>query len=82
MIIEAIFNCIFFMVDLVISLIPSYQVVALTGVATFYNYISIGLDFCGTFPFISIVGNVLGWCAIDISWAVIEWVYKKIPGVD
>lgn len=82
MIIEAIFNCLFSVVEFVINLIPNYTTLTITAIAQFYNYVSIGLDYVGTAPFIAIITNVLAWCAIDISWAVIEWIYKKIPGVD
>ena len=31
---------------------------------------------------IAIFVNVGLWIVIDFSWIIIEWIYKKIPGVD
>jgi hypothetical protein len=28
------------------------------------------------------IGNVVFWLGFHVIWAVIEWVYKKIPGVN
>lgn len=29
-----------------------------------------------------VFGNFVMWQVIHFTWAVIEWIYKKIPGVD
>lgn len=29
-----------------------------------------------------VIGNVLFWTSLHFVWAIIEWVYKKIPGVN
>ena len=31
---------------------------------------------------IAIIFSVGFWTSIHFSWAIIEWLYKKIPGVD
>lgn len=28
-----------------------------------------------------IIGNVMFWLELQFVWAIVEWVYKKIPGV-
>lgn len=28
-----------------------------------------------------VVGNIIFWSTIQIGWAIVEWLYKKIPGV-
>lgn len=27
------------------------------------------------------ISNVIFWLSVQMGWAIIEWVYKKIPGV-
>ena len=53
------------------------------------NYITQFLDLVAVplslFPldlWLLIIGNVTFWATVQFSWAGIEWVYKKIPGVD
>ena len=29
-----------------------------------------------------VIGSVISWAGVHFVWAIIEWVYKKIPGVD
>lgn len=29
-----------------------------------------------------VVGSVVFWIGFQMTWAIIEWLYKKIPGVD
>ena len=31
--------------------------------------------------FMIFIGNVLFWLNAQLMWAIVEWVYKKIPGV-
>lgn len=28
------------------------------------------------------IGNGVFWLAVQFVWAIIEWIYKKVPGVD
>lgn len=28
------------------------------------------------------IGSIVFWAGVQISWAVVEWLYKKIPGVN
>lgn len=32
--------------------------------------------------FVLCIGNISFWLVIQFMWAIFEWVYKKIPGVD
>lgn len=32
--------------------------------------------------FITLFGSVVFYSTIHFTWSVIEWIYKKIPGVD
>lgn len=29
-----------------------------------------------------VIANVVFWLTIQFTWAVIEWIYKKIPGIN
>lgn len=28
-----------------------------------------------------VLGNIVFWLTVQLSWAIIEWVYKKVPGI-
>jgi len=32
--------------------------------------------------FFALLANFLAWQSIHFGWAMFEWIYKKIPGVD
>lgn len=44
--------------------------------------ISTGLKIFPTDVWVAVIANALFWIMCHFTWAVIEWVYKKIPGVD
>lgn len=83
MIIEGLFNLLFGVVGLVINLVPQINVIevagGLGGLGTLLAY---GLYFFPLDLWIVIISNISMWVALQGGWAVIEWVYKKIPGVD
>lgn len=81
MLIELILAPLWGLVSLLISLIPSLSYVNGTIMEGFYHFIQLGLYFCGSSPFVLILANVLFWISVQIGWAVIEWIYKKIPGI-
>lgn len=82
MILELVFAPLFMFGRFIISLIPNvdYSNGGVTG--TFYEFLNIGLYFFGSAPFVMVISCVLVWTTVEISWSVIEWLYKKIPGVD
>lgn len=41
-----------------------------------------GLGIFPTDVWIVCIGNGTFWLVIQFIWAIIEWLYKKIPGVD
>lgn len=48
------------------------------------NSINMILKALSFFPFevwSVLISNILFWILIHIGWAIIEWIYKKIPGV-
>lgn len=71
----------FFLIDTIISMIPENFVLP--------NYISYTLDLLkyplSIFPvdlWVVIISNVTFWYVAQMTWAIIEWVYKKIPMIN
>ena len=38
-------------------------------------------NFFGATTFCMVVSNIAFWLTADMVWAIVEWIYKKIPGV-
>ena len=81
MIIELVTSPIFVLIDSIIGLIPEGLVLP--------NFVSQTLELLkyplSIFPvdlWVVIISNVTFWYGAQILWAIVEWVYKKIPGVD
>jgi hypothetical protein len=81
MIIEGFLNAIYSFLVSVVNLIP--VVGDLPGwMDNTLNLLSYGLMFFPKDVFISLIATFVFWMVGHLSWSVIEWVYKKIPGVD
>ena len=83
MIVEAILSLIFSFFGFIISLIPenilSNNVFDTSG---FTSFISNAFVIFPSNLFLVIVANITFWLGVQMLWAIIEWVYKKIPGVN
>lgn len=81
MVLELIFYPLFSLGRFIISLMPAANVAngGITGV--FYEFLSIGLYFFGSAPFMLVISSVIFWIGVDLGWTTIEWAYRKIPGV-
>ena len=87
MILEGILRLLFWLVGLIIDVIPD-----MSGIDPLSDYstdLTVFIDFLAygflVFPFslfLIFIGNVLIWLAVQMVWAFIEWFYKKIPGVN
>lgn len=53
-----------------------------SGLDALINLIGYGVYFMGFSTFQLCISSISFWFTVDIIWACIEWVYKKIPGVD
>ena len=82
MIIEGLFSLIFALVDLIISLFPSMQLIGAENVTATGTLISYGLTWFPIDLWIAILANIIFWLSVQGGWIVIEWIYKKVPGVD
>lgn len=81
MLIELVTSPIFGLINVIVNMIPDGFNVP--------NFVSYTLDILkyplALFPrdlWILIIGNIAFWYTVQLTWGVVEWVYKKIPGVD
>lgn len=82
MIIESIIDMFFFVPHLLVNLIPDLNSFSIPNyVSTFLDLVAVPLSIFPLDLWILLIGNVTFWATVQISWAGIEWVYKKIPGV-
>ena len=85
MIIELLLRPIFYLLGLILDLLPD-----MSGIDPLSDYDMTGfIDFLAygffIFPislFMTFIGNVMFWKSTQMIWAIVEWVYKKIPGVN
>ena len=82
MIIEGLLNLIFGLVYELASAIPSTLYNLPSWGISALKIIRIGLGLFPTDVWIVCIGNGVFWLVIQFTWACIEWLYKKIPGVD
>lgn len=81
MITEGVLDLIYEFLLVIIDSLP--QVGDLPGwIDNTLNVLSYGLQFFPTDVFVSFIVSVSFWMSAHMIWAVVEWVYKKIPGVD
>lgn len=81
MIIQFMMYPLWILVYSVIGLIPVLATVP-SGFDAILNIIGYGCAFIGTDFFLALLGNIIFWLTAQLGWSVIEWVYKKIPGVN
>ena len=48
---------------------------------SFQSLLQVGLKVFPPDVWVAVIGNIVFWMGIHLIWAVIEWIYKKIPGV-
>lgn len=84
MIIKLFCTPIFLLLEGLINLVPSPGGLILIPdwAVSCFDLISKGLFFFPPDVFVTVVGNIVFWTTVHLGWAVFEWCYKKIPGVD
>lgn len=80
MIIELILIPLFSLVRGIINLLPNNPGVNLT-LANLILFLKKGLYFTDSFVFFTLISTVVFWTSVQFTWAIVEWVYKKIPGI-
>lgn len=81
MIIESVLNLLFGLVRLIIAFIPTGF--ALPGWLTnFITFVGTGLSFFPSNVFTISISNIAFWLGVQMTWAIVEWLYKKVPGLN
>lgn len=81
MIVQLLLTPIFLLIDSLLLLIPKNS--DLPGwIQDTVNLLGIALMFFPADVWYITISNICFWNFGHIGWAVIEWIYKKIPGID
>lgn len=80
MIVQLLLIPIFALIKGLLSLLPSMPSMP-DWIGSLMDLVGKGLVFVPADIWILVIGNVSFWTIGLIGWGVIEWVYKKIPGV-
>jgi len=81
MITESLFDIIFEVNELIINMLP--QIHALPNWLQYtINIIKVPLSIFPIDVWVTVIGSVVMWYGLQLGWATVEWIYKKIPGVD
>lgn len=81
MITALVFGAIFAAVNALVMLLPNGATRSIP-IADLFSLLELGF---AVFPwdlFAFCVSNVVFWLGLQMTWAIIEWIYKKIPGVN
>jgi len=81
MIIDTILNMFQSLVLSIIDLVPTMPNLP-SWISSSVGLIQKGLIFFPNDMWSTIIINISAWIAIQYTWAIIEWVYKKIPGIN
>ena len=81
MIFEALLTPIFFIIESLISFFPTPLTIPDWGIACI-DLISKGLSLFPPDVWWTCIGNVAFWMYLQLGWAIIEWIYKKLPGIN
>lgn len=82
MVIEGLLDIIFYIVYGICNVIPNSFYELPSWAVSAISLLKKGL---GIFPvdvWVVVLANGMFWLVIQFTWAIIEWIYKKIPGVD
>lgn len=86
MIIEKILDMFFICINTIVGFLPSQslnnQLSTISSIGSLPEIMMYGTAFFPLSLWIAFIGNVVFWKGVSLTWAVIEWIYKKIPGVD
>ena len=81
MIIEFICSPIFFLINTAINAIPlAFQIP--NWLADIISLLFKAMQFFPLDVWVVVMGNIGFWLLAQFAWAIIEWCYKKLPGVD
>ena len=81
MIIEAILSPIFKLIEYLFGLIRIGEIKLPGWFGDTMGLIADAMMFFPVDVWVAVLANVGFWLTLQFTWAIIEWVYKKIPGV-
>lgn len=81
MILELLLNPLFNLIKGLISLLPQFFQLP-NWIADTISLIIKAMQVFPSDVWAIVIGNILFWIVVHFTWAIIEWVYKKIPGVN
>lgn len=81
MLIQLMMSPMWFMVYALIGMLPVAESFP-SGFGAVTNIIGYGCAIVGTEFFMAILGNIIFWLTVQLAWALVEWIYKKVPGVN
>lgn len=81
MIIKVLMSPFWLLIDLLISLLPS-SVAQSLSMSSIFDVLGKGISVIGLSNFSIFLGSAIFWYTVQLTWAVIEWLYKKIPGIN
>jgi len=85
MIIELVLTPLFWVLNLLLNLLPDMSHLdPLSGVdiTGFIDILAYGFLIFPFSLFMIFIGNMLFWLGVQMTWAIIEWGYRKFPGVN
>lgn len=80
MILSAILLAVFAVIKVFIALLPSFGS-APSWLTDFSRLIGYAVNFIPNDVWVAFITSVALWKFGLIAWSIIEWIYKKIPGV-
>lgn len=80
MIIERIIDLLFMPINLLVSMLPKTIVQTASNIQL-PQILRWGACFFPLDAALLAIGAFVTWYTIFMTWAIIEWIYKKIPGV-
>lgn len=81
MILELVLTPIFMLLNFLLDLFPKMPDVP-NWVSSIIDLVSSGLYIFPAPIWALCLGSVVFWSFGQIGWRIVEWIYKKIPGVD
>lgn len=81
MIIEAILRLFFDGFNGIVSLFPTELPSVALALGSLVEPLQFACYYFGSSNLAYAIGSIVFWAGVQISWAIIEWCYKKIPGV-
>lgn len=71
----------FELIGLIVRLLPDSPGINIT-LSNVIIFVRKGLYFTDTSVFNLVLITVVTWTTIQLGWAIFEWIYKKIPGIN